>query len=73
MALRRPRCGDRSGLSPARAVASCVSCLLEPYVNALGRGGAAGGLAAAMHAASREITIMLAPALGPASASAKAA
>lgn len=47
--------------------------LLEPYVNALGRGGAAGGLAAAMHAASREITIMLAPARRHANVSTNAA
>jgi hypothetical protein len=47
--------------------------LLDPYVGALDRGEAADGLAAAMQAASREITIMLAPALGAASASPKAA
>jgi hypothetical protein len=47
--------------------------LLDPYVDALDRGEAADGLAAAMQAASREITIMLARALGAASASPKAA
>ena len=47
--------------------------LLDTYMEALGLVDAAGGLAAAMHAASREITVMLAPALGPAKASRKAA
>ena len=47
--------------------------LLHTYIDARGFGDAADGLAAAMHAASREITVMLAPALGPANASPKAA
>jgi len=47
--------------------------LLHASIDARGFGDAAGGLAAAMHAASREITVMLAPALGPVSASPKAA
>lgn len=46
--------------------------LLDTYMDALGVGDAAGGLASAMHAASREITVMLAPALGPTIASPKA-
>lgn len=50
-----------------------LSELLRSYIDALGLGHGAGGLAAAMHAASREITIMLAPARRPASASPKAA
>jgi len=47
--------------------------LLETYMEALGLDDAVGGLAAAMHMASREITVMLAPALGPANISPKAA
>lgn len=47
--------------------------LLDTYMDAFGLGDAADGLAAAMHAASREITVMLASALGPANASPKAA
>lgn len=47
--------------------------LLDTYIDARGFGDAAGGLAAAMHAASRQITVMLAPALGPVNASPKAA
>jgi hypothetical protein len=47
--------------------------LLEPYMDAVSRCDAAGGLAAAMQAASREITIMLAPVLGPANAGPKTA
>ena len=47
--------------------------LLHTYVDARGPGDAADGLATAMHAASREITVMLAPALGPAVASPKVA
>jgi hypothetical protein len=47
--------------------------LLHTLMDALGVGDAADGLAAAMHAASREITVMLAPALQPANASPKAA
>lgn len=46
---------------------------LLTHIEALGLGDAAGGLAAAMNAASREITVMLAPALRPAHASPKAA
>ena len=47
--------------------------LLDTCMDALGLGDAADGLASAMHAASREITVMLAPALGPAAASSKVA
>jgi len=47
--------------------------LLDTRTEALGLGDAADGLAVAMHAASREIAVMLAPALGPAVASAKVA
>jgi len=47
--------------------------LLHTYIDARGLGDTTDGLAAAMHAASREITVMLAPALGPANASPKAA
>jgi SEC-C motif len=47
--------------------------LLHTYIDARASGDAAAGLAAAIHAASREITVMLAPALGPANASPKAA
>jgi SEC-C motif len=47
--------------------------LLDTYMDALGVGDAAGGLASAMHAASREITVMLAPALRPTNARPKAA
>jgi hypothetical protein len=47
--------------------------LLDTYMDAFGLGDAADGFAAAMHAASREITVMLASTLGPASASPKAA
>lgn len=39
--------------------------LLQTYIDARGFDDAAGGLAAAMHAALREITVMLAPALRP--------
>jgi len=48
--------------------------LLDTHMEVPGLGDAAGGgLAAAMTAASREITVMLARALGPANASLKAA
>jgi hypothetical protein len=47
--------------------------LLHTHIGARGIGDAAGGLAAAMRAASREITVMLAPTLGPVNASPKAA
>jgi len=47
--------------------------LLLTYIEALDLGDRADGLAAAINAASREITVMLAPALGPANASPKAA
>ena len=47
--------------------------LLDTYTDALGPGDATGGFATVMHAASREITVMLAPALGPAVASSKVA
>lgn len=47
--------------------------LLDTCMDALGLGDAADGLASAMHAASREITVSLAPALGPAAASSKVA
>ena len=47
--------------------------LLDTCIDALGLSDAADGLASAMHAASREITVMLAPALGPAAASSKVA
>lgn len=47
--------------------------LLQASIGARGFGDTADDLAAAMQAASREITVMLAPALGPANASPKAA
>ena len=47
--------------------------LLHTSIDARGFGDAADGLTAAMHAASREITVMLASALGPANTSPKAA
>ncbi len=47
--------------------------LLDTYMAALGPGDAAGGFSTVMHAASRQITVMLAPALGPAVASSKVA
>jgi hypothetical protein len=47
--------------------------LLHAYIDARGLADTTDGLAAAMHASSREITVMLAPALGPAKASPKAA
>ena len=47
--------------------------LLGAYMDALGLGGAPDGLAAAMDAASREITVMLSSALRPATAGPKAA
>jgi hypothetical protein len=71
MGLRRPRCG--AGRVPDPREWSRAAPAARSYVDALDRGEAADGLAAAMQAASREITIMLAPALGAASASPKAA
>lgn|SRR6266545_4363195 len=47
--------------------------LLDTYMHGLGLHDQAGGLAAAMHAASREITVMLAPAWRHAKVSTKAA
>jgi hypothetical protein len=57
----------------ARETDSELRELLTPHLDALDLHDRPDGLATAMHAASREITIMLAPAFRPASASPKAA
>ena len=66
-----PSLWGRVGSSPDRAVASCASCWVATWLARSPR--AAGGFAGVMHAAARQITVMLAPALGPAVAGSKVA